>query len=66
MGQLDLAVDDARLDVNVEPMQREPADASIATDTVRGGETECDDDRRGRRDTVRGDTTVDGRGTVDR
>ena len=36
MGQLHLAVDDVRLDVNLEPVRREPAPASI---TVRGGET---------------------------
>jgi hypothetical protein len=37
MGQLHLAVDDVRLDVNLEPTRREHARASIATDTVRGG-----------------------------
>jgi hypothetical protein len=66
MGQLHVAVDDARLDVNLEPVRREPAHASIATDTVRGDERQCEDDRRGKRGTVRGDTTVDGRGAVDR
>jgi hypothetical protein len=58
MGQLHLAVDDVRLDVNLEPVRREPAHASIATDTVRGEETQCDDDRRETRDEVRGDTAA--------